>query len=67
VQLGLIVAGSCSVVARLRAAIRRDGGPVRWFVSFAALYRVGDKRRVAALLEGSLLLLRWSVPCLLLP
>jgi hypothetical protein len=52
VQLGLRVAGSCGVVARLRAVVRRDGGPGRWYVSFAALYRVGDERRVEALLEG---------------
>jgi hypothetical protein len=67
VQLGLRVAGSCGVVAHLRAVVRRDGGPGRWSVSFAALYRVGDERRLATHLEGCLHLLRWSVPCLLLP
>jgi hypothetical protein len=52
VQLGLRVARSCDVVARLRAVVRRDGDPGRWSVRFAALYRVGDECRVAALLEG---------------
>jgi hypothetical protein len=51
-QLGLRVAGSCSVVACLRAVVHRYGGSERWSVSFAALYRVGDERCVAALLEG---------------
>jgi hypothetical protein len=67
VQLGLRVAGSCGAVACLRAVVRRDGGPGRWFGCFAALYRVGDERCVAALLEGWLLHLCWSVSCLLLP
>jgi hypothetical protein len=49
VQLGLRVAGSCGAVARLRAMVCRDGGPERWSVSFAALYRVGDEHRVALL------------------
>jgi hypothetical protein len=29
-QLGLRVAGSCGIVARARAVVRRVGGPVRW-------------------------------------
>jgi hypothetical protein len=49
VQLGLRVAGSCGAVAHLRVVVRRDGGPGRWSVCFAALYRVGDVRRVALL------------------
>jgi hypothetical protein len=52
VQLGLRVARSCGIVARLRAVVRIDDGPRRWSVSFAALYRVGDERLLAALLEG---------------
>jgi hypothetical protein len=47
VQLGLWVAGSCGAVAHLRAVVRRDGGPGRWSVCFATLYRVGDVRHVA--------------------
>jgi hypothetical protein len=49
VQLRLRVSGSCGVVARLRAVVRRDDGPRRWYVCFAALYRVGDRRRVVQL------------------
>jgi hypothetical protein len=30
VQLGLRAAGLCGVVARVRAVVRRDGGPGRW-------------------------------------
>jgi hypothetical protein len=52
VQLGLRVAVSCGVVARLRVVVRRDGDPGRWSKCFAALYRVGDVCRVAALLES---------------
>jgi hypothetical protein len=29
-QHGLRVAGSCGIVARVRAVVRRDGGPGRW-------------------------------------
>jgi hypothetical protein len=52
VKLGLRMVGSCGVVAHLGAVVRRDGCPGRWSVSFATLYRVGDERRVAVLLEG---------------
>jgi hypothetical protein len=49
VQLGLRVAESCSVVARVRAVACRDGGSGRWWVrSLCAEYietlcRVGDE------------------------
>jgi hypothetical protein len=49
VQLGLRVAGSCGAVTCLRAVVHQDGGPGRWSGCFAALFRVGDERRVAQL------------------